>query len=121
PTAWQRLQAPASLTVTGAVVGAPRDLDDATRERVNADYLGLRVADLSAPAEVVAQEQAKAVLLARLIGGDDAGGEQIEMLAVADGPVSQTAPGPQSPTQAPVTPAVAPFAPTAAPVAPVPP
>src|SRR6185295_1684121 len=121
PTAWHRLQAPASLTVTGAVVGAPRDLDDATRERVNADYLGLRVADLSAPAEVVAQEQAKAVLLARLIGGDDSGGEQVEILAVADGPVSPAAPGSQSPTQASVTPAIPPVASTPTPVAPVPP
>ena len=57
PTAWQRLQAPASLTVTGAVVGAARGLDDSTRDRLNADYLGLRVAELSAPVEVVAQSR----------------------------------------------------------------
>jgi len=118
PTAWQRLQAPASLTVTGAVVGTARGLDDATRDRLNADYLGLRVAELSAPAEMVAQEQAKAVLLARLISGDGSGGDQVEMLAVADVPVTQAAPGMQSPTQAPVVPPVAPATPAAAPATP---
>jgi hypothetical protein len=121
PTAWQRLQAPASLTVTGAVVGTARGLDDATRDRLNADYLGLRVAELSAPAEMVAQEQAKAVLLARLISGDGSGGDQVEMLAVADVPVTQAVPGMQSPTQAPVVPPVAPATPAAAPVTPPPP
>ena len=119
PTAWQRLQAPASLTVTGAVVGTARGLDDATRDRLNADYLGLRVAELSAPVEVVAQEQAKAVLLARLISGDGSGGDQVEMLAVADIPATEAAPGMQSPTQAPVTPSVAPAAPIAAPPPPL--
>ena len=121
PTAWQRLQAPASLTVTGAVVGTARGLDDATRDRLNTDYLGLRVAELSAPAEMVAQEQAKAVLLARLISGDGSGGDQVEMLAVADVPVTQAAPGMQSPTQAPVGPPVTPATPAAAPVTPPPP
>ena len=121
PTAWQRLQAPASLTVTGAVVGAARGLDDATRARLTTDYLGLRVAELSAPAEVVAQEQAKAVLLARLISGDGSGGDQIEMLAVADVPMPQTPPGMQSPAQAPVTAPVAPVTPAATPVTPAPP
>jgi hypothetical protein len=120
PTAWQRLQAPASLTVTGAVVGAARGLDDATRDRLTTDYLGLRVAELSAPAEVVAQEQAKAVLLARLISGDGSGGDQIEMLAVADAPIPQTPPGMQSPAQAPVTAPVAPVTPATAPVPPPP-
>jgi len=119
PTAWQRLQAPASLTVTGAVVGAARGLDDGTRDRLNADYLSLRVADLSAPAEVVAQEQAKAVLLARLISGDGSGGDEVEMLAVADVPVTQAAPGIQSPTQVPVTPSVAPATPAATPPPPL--
>jgi hypothetical protein len=121
PTAWQRLQAPASLTVTGAVVGTARGLDDATRDRLTTDYLGLRVAELSAPAEVVAQEQAKAVLLARLISGDGSGGDQIEMLAVADVPMPQTPPGMQSPAQAPVTAPVAPVTPAATPVTPAPP
>lgn len=109
PPAWQRVQAPASLTVTGAVVGAVRTLDPATRERLSADYLGLRVTEPSAPAEIVAQEQAKAALLARLIGGDGAGGddEPTEMLTVPT-PVAQAAPGMQSPAQAPVTPPVAP-------------
>ena len=108
PTAWQRLQAPASLTVTGTVVGAPRRLDDATRDRLNADYLSLRVAELSAPAEVMAQEQAKAVLLARLLSGDGSGGDEVELLAVADAQATQGAPGMQSPTQAPVTSPVVP-------------
>jgi hypothetical protein len=124
PTAWQRLQAPASLTVTGAVVGTASGLDNATRDRLNTDYLGLRVAELSAPAEMVAHEQAKAVLLARLISGDGdgSGGDQVEMLAVADVPVvTQAAPGMQSPAQAPVVPPVAPAAPAAAPVTPPPP
>ena len=121
PTAWQRLQGPASLTVTGTVVGSARGLDDSTRDRLNADYLGLRVAELSAPVEVVAQEQAKAVMLARLISGDGSGGDQVEMLAVADVPVTQAAPGMQSPAQAPVTPSVAPATPPAAPVTPPPP
>ena len=121
PTTWQRLQAPASLTVTGALVGTARGLDDATRDRLNADYLGLRVAELSAPVEMVAQEQAKAVLLARLISGDGSGGDQVEMLAVADVPVTQAAPGLQSPAQAPVVPPVAPATPAAAPVTPPPP
>ncbi len=123
PTAWQRLQAPASLTVTGSVVGTPRGLDDATRDRLTADYLSLRVAELSAPAEVVAQEQAKAVLLARLISGDGTGGDQVEMLAVTDAPVPQTAAGMQSPTQAPVTSPVVPGTPAmaAVPVTPPPP
>jgi hypothetical protein len=121
PTAWQRLQAPASLTVTGAVVGIARGLDDATRDRLNADYLGLRVAELSAPAEMVVQEQVKAVLLARLIIGDGSGGDQVEMLAVADVPVTQATPGMRSPTQAPVVPPVAPATPAAAPVPPPPP
>ncbi|HEY7436722.1 MAG TPA: FecR domain-containing protein [Methylomirabilota bacterium] len=120
PTAWHRLQAPASLTVTGTVVGTARGLDDATRDRLTADYLGLRVAELSAPAEVLAQEQAKAVLLARLIGGDGAGGDQVEMLAVADVPVLQAAPGMQSPAQTPVTPSVVPTPPATAPVTPPP-
>jgi hypothetical protein len=119
PTAWRRVQAPASLTVTGTVVGAVRGLDDATRDRLTSDYLSLRVAELSAPTELVAQEQAKAVLLARLISGDGSGGDQIEMLAVADASVTQTAGGVQSPAQAPVTPSVAPGAP--APVPPPPP
>jgi hypothetical protein len=118
PTAWRRLQAPASLTVTGAVVGAVRGLDDATRDRLTSDYLGLRVAELSAPAEMVAQEQAKAVLLARLISGDGSGGDEVEMLAVADAPVTQAAGGVQSPAQAPVIPSVAPGAPAAAPATP---
>jgi hypothetical protein len=122
PTAWQRLQAPASLTVTGAVVGTARGLDAGTRGRLTADYLGLRVAEPGAPAEVVAQEQAKAVLLARLIGGDGAGGEgdPIEMLAVPEVPVTQAAPGMQSPAQAPVAPPVTPSAPAATPVTPPP-
>ncbi|MGH7350119.1 MAG: FecR domain-containing protein, partial [Candidatus Rokuibacteriota bacterium] len=111
PTGWHRLLAPASLTVSGTVVGAARALDDGTRDRLNADYLGLRVADLSAPAEMMAQEQAKAVLLARLISGDGSGGAEVDMLAVADGPVAQSGPGMQSPTQAPVVPPVAPAAP----------
>jgi len=121
PTAWQRLQAPASLTITGAVVGAARGLDDATRDRLTTDYLGLRVAELSAPAEVVAQEQAKAVLLARLISGDGSGGDQIEMLAVADVPMPQIPPSMQSPAQTPVTAPVAPVTPAAPPVTPPPP
>ncbi|HSL51877.1 MAG TPA: FecR domain-containing protein [Candidatus Deferrimicrobiaceae bacterium] len=123
PTAWQRLQAPASLTVTGAVVGAARGLDAGTRGRLTADYLGLRVAEPGAPAEVVAQEQAKAVLLARLIGGDGAGGDgdPLEMLAVPEVPVAQAAPGMQSPAQAPVAPPVTPSAPAATPVTPPPP
>jgi hypothetical protein len=119
PTAWQRLQAPASLTVTGTVVGTARGLDDATRDRLNADYLGLRVAELGAPAEMVAQEQAKAVLLARLISGDGSGGDQVEMLAVADVPVTEAAPGMQRPTQVPVTPSVAPATPAATPPPPL--
>ncbi|MEX2224331.1 MAG: FecR domain-containing protein [Candidatus Rokuibacteriota bacterium] len=123
PTAWQRLQAPASLTVTGAVVGAARVLDAGTRERLSADYLGLRVSELSAPAEVVAQEQAKAVLLARLIGGDGGtgDGDHVNMLAVPEVSVAQAAPGMQSPTQVPVVPSVTPGAPAATPVAPPPP
>jgi hypothetical protein len=121
PAAWQRLQAPASLTVSGAVVGTARGLDNVTRDRLNADYLGLRVAELGAPAEMVAQEQAKAVLLARLISGDGSGGDQVEMLAVADVPVTQAAPGVQSPTQAPVAPQLAPATPAAPPVTPPPP
>jgi FecR-like protein len=120
PTAWQRLQAPASLTVTGSVVGTPRGLDDATRDRLTADYLSLRVTELSAPAEMVAQEQVKAVLLARLISGDGTGGDQVEMLAVTDAPVPQTGAGMQSPTQVPVTSPVGPGTPTVAAV-PVPP
>jgi hypothetical protein len=117
PTAWHRLQAPATFTVTGAVVGSPRALDADTRDRLNADYLGLRVAELSAPGELVAQEQAKAVLLARLLSGDrESGGdtEPVEMLAVPDAaPVAETAPSMQSPAQAPVLPSVTPGAPTA--------
>jgi filamentous hemagglutinin len=122
PTAWRRLQAPASLTVTGAVVGAARVLDAGTRDRLSADYLGLRVAEPSAPAEVVAQEQAKAVLLARLIGGDGGGGDgdQVELLAVPDVSVAQAAPGMQRPAQAPVVPPVTPGAPAATPVTPPP-
>ena len=111
PTAWQRLQTPGSLTVTGSVVGKPRGLDNATRDRITTDYLSLRVAELSAPSEVVAQEQAKAVLLARLISGDGSGGDQVEMLAVTDSPVSHASPGMQTPTQAPLTPPVVPGAP----------
>ena len=118
PTAWHRLQAPASLTVTGSVVGNPRQLDNATRDRLTVDYLSLRVSEPSAPAEMVAQEQAKAVLLARLIGGDGAGGDQVDMLAIADTPVTQAAAGMQSPTQAPVTPSVVPGAPAGTPATP---
>jgi hypothetical protein len=121
PTTWLRLQAPASLTVTGAVVGPARALDDATRDRLNADYLGLRVTELSPPAEVMAQEQAKAVLLARLISGDGSGSDQVEMLAITDAPVTQAAPGMRSPTQAPVTSLVAPATPAATPITPPPP
>ena len=120
PTAWRRLQAPGSLTVTGAVVGTTRTLDDVTRDRLTADYLGLRVAEPSAPAAMVAQEQAKAVLLARLISGDGSGGDQVEVLAVADDPLAQAAAGMQSPAQAPVIPPVAPAAP-ATQVVPLPP
>ena len=118
PTAWHRLQAPASLTVTGSVVGNPRRLDNATRDRLTVDYLSLRVSEPSAPAEMVAQEQAKAVLLARLIGGDGAGGDQVDMLATADTPVTQAAAGMQSPTQAPVTPSVGPGTPAGTPATP---
>lgn len=35
PAAWLRLQAPASLTVTGTVIGAARALDDGTRDRIS--------------------------------------------------------------------------------------
>jgi hypothetical protein len=116
PTAWQRLQAPASLTVTGAVVGAVRALDDRTRDRLSADYLGLRVAEPRAPAEVVAQEQAKAVLLARLISGDGAGDDdRVELLAVPEISVGQAAPGMQSSVQAPVIPPLTPGAPSGTP------
>ncbi|HEX9747341.1 MAG TPA: hypothetical protein VGB86_02930, partial [Methylomirabilota bacterium] len=110
-------------TVTGAVVGIARGLDDATRDRLNTDYLGLRVAEPSAPAEMVAQEQAKAVLLARLISGDGSGGDQVEveMLAVANGPAAQGTPGMQSPAQAPVVALVGPAIPAAVPVTPPPP
>ena len=114
PTGWQRLQAPASLTVTGDAVGTPRGLDGRTRDRLNAEYLGLRVTELSAPAEVLAQEQAKAVLLARLISGDGSGGDQVELLTTGSAPDTQGTPGMQSPTQVPVTPQI----PTAAPAAP---
>lgn len=122
PTTWQRLQAPASLTVTGTAMGTARGLDEATRDRLTADYLGLRVAEPSAPAAVIAQEQAKAVLLARLISGDGSGGDQVEMLAVADVPLmAQAAPGMQGPTQSPVTPSLAAAPPTTAPITPPPP
>ena len=122
PTAWQRLQAPASLTVAGAVVGAVRALDDRTRDRLNADYLGLRVAEPRAPAELVAQEQAKAVLLARLISGDSAGGDDdaVELLAVPESSVAPAVPGIQSPGQAPVVPPITPAGSTAAPAPPAP-
>jgi hypothetical protein len=120
PTTWRHVQAPASLTVTGTVVGAVRGLDDAARDRLTGDYLGLRVADLSAPVEIVAQEQAKAVLLARLISGEGSGGDQVEMLTVADIPATQAATM-QSPAQAPVTPSVEPVSPATAPVTPPPP
>ncbi|HSE04769.1 MAG TPA: FecR domain-containing protein, partial [Methylomirabilota bacterium] len=118
PSAWQRLQAPASLTVTGAAVGSVRVLDAGTRERLSADYLGLRIAALSAPPEIVVQEQAKAVLLARLISGDSGAGDSefVEMLTVPGVSAAQAAPGMQSPTQAPVTPLVTP----GTPVSPVP-
>jgi len=110
PTVWHRLQAPATVTVTGDVVGAAGALDDATRGRLAAEYLGLKVAARSAPAEVVAQEQAKAVLLARMIGGDDAGdgsgGDQVEVLAVPEVKVAQAGPGMTRPTEAPVVPSV---------------
>lgn len=96
PTAWHRLQAPATVTVTGDVTGATRALDDATRGRLAADYLGLKVAEPSAPAEVLAQGQVKAVLLARMISGDGAGdgsgGDQVERLAVPEVKVAQASP-----------------------------
>ena len=110
PTGWRRMQAPASLTVTGNAVGSVRALDPGTRGRLTADYLGLRVSDPTAPAEVVAQEQAKAVLLARLIAGDGTGGDQIELTA-AGGAAAPAASGLQSPTQVPLAPPVAPPAP----------
>ncbi len=123
PTTWHRLQAPATVTVTGDVVGATRALDDAARGRLAADYLGLRVAEPSAPAEVVAQEQAKAVLLARMIGGDGpgdgSGGDQVEALAVPEVMVAQAGPGMLRPTEAPVVPPVPSPAP-AAPAVPAP-
>ena len=123
PTGWQRLQAPASLTVTGAVVGAARTLDDRTRDRLHADYLGLHVAEPRAPAELVAQEQAKAVLLARLISGDSPGGDDdpAELLAVPEISVPQAVPGAQSPGQAPVVPPVTPGPPNAPLAPPAPP
>ena len=114
PAGWQRLQAPASLTVTGDAVGTPRALDGRTRDRLSAEYLGLRVTELSAPPEVLAQEQAKAVLLARLISGDGSGGDQVELLTTGSVPDTQSAPGMQSPTQVPFSPQI----PTAAPAAP---
>jgi hypothetical protein len=119
PTAWRRLQAPATVTVTGDVVGTTRALDDATRGRLAADYLGLKVAEPSAPAEVVAQEQAKAVLLARMIGGDGSGdvsgGDQVEALAVPE-VKTQAGPGMTRPTETPVVPPVPSPVPAAPPV-----
>jgi hypothetical protein len=110
PTAWHRLQAPASLTVTGPAVGAVRALDDRTRARLSADYLGLHVGELRAPDEIVTREQAKAVLLARLISGDGTGGdgEGVDLLAVPETSLAQATPGMGSPTQVPLVPPVAP-------------
>jgi hypothetical protein len=113
PTGWQRLQAPASLTVTGDVVGAPQTLDSSTRASLVTRYFGLHVSDPSAPAEVVAQEQAKAVLLARLIIGEGSGGDQLELPTAADASDAQPTAGMQSPTQVPLSPEI----PTAAPAA----
>ena len=121
PSAWQRLQAPASLTVTGAAVGGPRALDDATRARLSADYLGLRGVVPSAPAELVAQEQAKAVLLARLLVGDGAGDNEIEALAVPEVRIDHEAPGMERATEAPVQAQAAPSTVPAQPTLPPPP
>ena len=113
PTGWQRLQAPASLTVTGDAVGVPQTLDGGTRNRLTALYFGLHVSQPTAPAEVVAQEQAKAVLLARLIVGEGSGGDQLDLPTTAGASDAQPAPGMQSPTQVPLSPQVPAPAPAA--------
>jgi hypothetical protein len=115
PTGWQRLQAPASLTVTGDVVGAPQTLDSGTRASLATLYFGLHVSEPTAPAEVVAQEQAKAVLLARLIIGEGSGGDQLELPTAAGASDAQPTAGMQSPTQVPLSPQVPPAAPAAVP------
>lgn len=111
PTGWRRLQAPASLTVTGDAVGVPQTLDSGTRNRLTALYFGLHVSEPTAPAEVVAQEQAKAVLLARLILGEGSGGDQLDLPTTAGASTAQPTPGMQSPTQVPLSPQIPPVAP----------